>query len=112
MKNFLLTCMLILPLTLVAQIINGEVKNEKNEPLIGAYVFSPDKKLSTVTNEEGRFSLLVNGDLPSSLIATYVGYSPDTLVYEGQFVLVFGLKESAAIQEVVVSGKREGLCNF
>ena len=109
MKNFLLTFMLVLPLTLVAQIINGEVKNEKEEPLIGAYVFTPDKKLSAVTNEEGRFSLFVNGEMPSSLIATYVGYSPDTLDYEGQFVLVFSLKESAAIQEVVVSGKREGV---
>lgn len=58
----------------VAQTITGNVKNEKKEPLIGAYIVAPDVPgIGAITDEKGDFSIKVES-LPIKLKISYLGY--------------------------------------
>ena len=64
--------------------IKGSVKNEKNEPLAGAYVKLKNAAISTITDEKGTFRLsgidLNNAELEIS----FIGYVSQTIAVKGR----------------------------
>lgn len=89
--------------------IEGRVIDDVNgEPLIGAVVFTADKKAGANTDAEGRFRMRYNGQLPVTVICTYIGY--DTLKKEVTSFddpIVFRMKEGGAfeVETIDVVGK-------
>lgn len=73
----LLTAIFAISITVpaFARTVIGTVLDENNEPMIGASVRAPnDKKLGTITDIDGKFSLENVPDDKISLTVTYVGY--------------------------------------
>jgi hypothetical protein len=87
--------------------ITGKVLDAKTrEPLINASVFCENTTAGTITDEMGRFSLLLNPG-GYNLIISYTGYKPQKLqVTESAEKLEILLKrENIRLGEVVVSAK-------
>lgn len=87
-------------------IIKGFVFDENNNELIGANVKWADNAVGTITNEKGEFSLdIISGN--RILIASYVGYSSDSIeISDLREPVQFNLKENVELQEVVVTHHR------
>lgn len=78
----LLTAIFAISITVpaFAQTVTGIVYDENGDPMIGASVRAPnDKKLSTITEIDGTFSLENVPDDKISLTVTYVGYEDKTV---------------------------------
>lgn len=66
----------------LAQTINGVVKDQDHNLLFGATVYNSLNGKSTLTNEEGVFSIAsIKGD--NKLVISYVGYTPKVLNVDG-----------------------------
>ncbi len=93
--------------------IGGIVKDDANgETLIGANIYVKDITTArTITNEYGFFSLsLPKGN--QTIIAQYMGYSPDTIRInvKGNTQIEFRLKESSTIlKDIVILGEQNNL---
>jgi len=84
--------------------ISGYVQDRKSgEPLIGATVYVLGTNYYTFTNNYGYFSLSVP-DKKATVIASFVGYKPDTVVITNNIStqLVFRLISTTTIEKVVV----------
>lgn len=92
-----------------AQFVSGRVANEQGEPLAGANVYWLGSTTGVQTQPNGQFRISTDGISDMRLIASYVGYLPDTFEITGPIFLVFNLKSSQALDEVVVSGQRDGV---
>lgn len=93
----------------IAQSLTGIVYelNDKNEkiPLIGTNVFWNETQIGTTTDANGVFMLRKVKDEPMSLIVSYIGYKPDTvLVPSDQENIEIVLSVNRELQEVVVAG--------
>lgn len=108
--------MSLVGLTASAQKIEGVVTDATtNEPLIGASVYWLGTNVGIATDIEGKYGLhRVKGY--DKLVATYVGYSNDTIeVAQGVTKVDFALKSDTEIEAVVVEGtlgnyvKHEGI---
>lgn len=78
----LLTAIFAISITVpaFARTVTGTVLDENNDPMIGASVRAPnDKKLGTITDMDGKFSLENVPDDKISLTVTYVGYEDKTV---------------------------------
>jgi outer membrane cobalamin receptor len=100
-------------LTINAQTINGIVKAQKSdgevEPLAFASIYWLEGKISLESNEKGEFSFNKKGSGTVSLIATYVGYTKDTLLLKnGEVKAELLLKEQNELNAARVVGKQEG----
>lgn len=73
----------VIAFTVAGQNITGRVTTEEGEALPGAIVHWSGTDLRTGTNVDGDFSLARPAQWPAVLVATFVGYSPDTLVMNG-----------------------------
>lgn len=75
-----------------------------NLPLEGATVSIKGKKVSTITNEDGKFSLAVpNGNV--SIVISFIGYLTQEVIVNGKKDLVIHMKASSSdLNEVVVVG--------
>lgn len=91
------------------QTISGKVTNQRNEPLVGASVYWAGTTQGTSTGPGGNFKLSATGITNKKLVASFVGFVPDTLEITQQTFVEFRLKESTTLGEVVVSGQREGV---
>ena len=81
----------------------GTVVDETGEPLLGATVKVEGGKIATSTNIDGEFSLS-NVKPGSKITVSFIGYTPVTVVWNGQ-PLSIKLAESAnTLDEVVVMG--------
>jgi outer membrane receptor for ferrienterochelin and colicin len=109
MKIYIFIVGLLFPCALLSQSIAGKVTNEKNEPLMGASVFWSDTTIGTTTSPKGSFELVLIETAPRLLIASYIGYKTDTIVIADQTRVVFKLKESQALNEVVIRSQRDGV---
>lgn len=105
----LLTALLLFSLGASAQMISGRVTNEQGEPLVGANVYWLGSNIGVQTKPNGQFQISTEGISDMHLIASYVGHIPDTFEITGPIFLVFNLKSSQALDEVVVSGQRDGV---
>lgn len=83
--------------------VNGLVRDQTGQPLIGAAIWLQGTTVGTVTNVDGSFSLKIP-PAPATLVISYVGYQTQEVpVNSSSMVLV--LKESTALlSEVAVVG--------
>jgi outer membrane receptor for ferrienterochelin and colicin len=109
MKKYIFMIGLLFPYVLFAQSILGKVTNQNNEPLVGASVFWANTTIGTSTDTKGEFKLNRKGFLSKLLVASYVGHASDTLEVTNQTAVVFKLKESKILSEVVVRGQQDGV---
>lgn len=90
--------------------LTGIVADDEGAALIGATVYwlsFPDK--GTLTNQEGAFELFLPEDAAQrTLIASYVGYQPDTIVVRFAGNLFIQLMPGQTLQEVNVNAERSG----
>lgn len=103
---FLFTLMLF-PLSAIAQsgiIITGTITDENQEPLIGVNLVVEKSKSGSITDVNGKFSVLVPSE--SSVISvSYIGYQAYTYIVGNKRDFKIVLKEDAKkISEVVVVG--------
>lgn len=81
----------------------GIVVDETGEPLMGANVKVDGTDKGTVTDLDGHFKL-PNVAVGSSLTVSYVGYSPQTVKWNGQEIVITLQENSNLLSEVVVVG--------
>ncbi|AUI48713.1 TonB-dependent receptor [Bacteroides fragilis] len=84
--------------------ITGQVLDENGEGVPGANVtIKGNNSLGAVTNIEGNFTLMAPEN--STLIASFIGYTPVEIQLKGKKIVVFKLTPDAqALEEVVVVG--------
>ena len=107
MKKFLmaLLCVLLSATTALAQSnVTGTVVDETGEPIIGASVMVKGTKTGTVTDVDGKFSLVnVQG---KTLVVSYIGYdNKEVRAQNGMKVQL--TSNSQALDEVVVTGMQK-----
>ncbi|MDD3036260.1 TonB-dependent receptor [Bacteroides sp.] len=110
MRKFLLTCMLLLGLSInvLAQenvVVTGTVLDTNKEPMIGVNVSIENMPgLGAITDLNGKYSI----KMPpyKKLVFTYIGYDKVEVLVKEQRVVNITMKESSAsvLDEVVVTG--------
>jgi TonB-dependent SusC/RagA subfamily outer membrane receptor len=87
----------------ISIIIHGIVTDEKGQPLKGASVRIKNSGVVALTNENGYYNLpYVN--TTDSVVASYVGYSQQTLAVNSKTEINFALKIAiSALREIVVA---------
>jgi outer membrane receptor protein involved in Fe transport len=83
----------------------------KKEPLFGAKVRLLKGKTGAVTDEEGKFELILPKDLPDTLVISAIGYTSDTLIVDkkDRFIsLSIILYSDQLLPEVIVEHRRSG----
>ncbi|WP_445738013.1 SusC/RagA family TonB-linked outer membrane protein [Mariniflexile sp.] len=84
--------------------ITGTVlTDDTKEPLVGASVVDPITKTGTVTDFDGRFSVVVSKS-STSLEISFIGYQPVTLSLTAKTDYQVFLKPGEALDEVVIVG--------
>ena len=88
----------------LAQTINGVVKEQDNNLLFGATVYNSTNSKSTITNEEGAFSIeSIKGE--NKLVISYVGFTPKVINVDGNSTTLGTIiLENNSLDEVVISG--------
>jgi len=88
----------------LAQTISGVVKDQDDNLLFGATVYSSLNGKSTITNEDGVFSITSTKG-KNKLIISYVGYIPIVVNIDGNTLNIGIIKlENDSLEEVVISG--------
>lgn len=114
MKKYIFILSLIfISSNISAQTVTGIVKLKKSsnefEPLAYASVYWPEKKISVETDSKGRFSINRKKSEQMVLIATYIGFTRDTVVVEkDQTHVEFVLEEHNELNAVKVLGVQNG----
>jgi tonB-linked outer membrane protein, susC/ragA family len=86
-----------------SQKVEGSVKDDAGNPIVGASVIVQGTSVGTTTNIYGNFSL--NAEVGSIIEATFLGYINQSKDFTGTGTLDFILKEdNQALDEVVVIG--------
>lgn len=87
------------------KIVQGQVRTNEGEPLIGATVVVNETGQGTVTDTDGSFSLLIADGTEITLVISYVGYESQQLKVNGNTRIDIVLKEASAdLDEVVIVG--------
>lgn len=87
--------------------LTGKVTDEHKQALVGASVYWAESNIAVITNERGEFSIPHTHE-HTKLVASYIGYSADTLViqaHEHGFVR-FVLKQGVALDVVEIRHKK------
>ena len=98
---------LLLPAAGIAQTITGKVVTANSQPLAGASIVWLNNKKGITANEDGSFSIKKN-TANTKLIASYSGYTKDTIDISNMETVLFVLMPNSNLQEVVVSSEKEG----
>lgn len=101
----LLLLLCLIPLCSIAQniMVKGIVKDNFDEPVIGANVTEKGTTNGMITDLDGNFSLTVQKN--ATLVISYIGYVTQEIAIKGNTNLNITLKEdSKALEEVVVIG--------
>lgn len=107
MKFILLVLtVLTVPLISSSQTIKGIVTNEEALPLYGATVAWLNGKKGTATNDKGEFAIEVPRTMPQSLLVSFVGYKPDTLLISDTARIRVTLFELGSLSDVSVQSRR------
>ena len=88
--------------------ISGTVTDNAKEPLIGANVVLKGTTSGTITDIDGRFTLVINEKLPFTIEVSYVGYeNKDVQITKNESNLDIVLNDiNSILDEVVVSASR------
>ncbi|OZV69347.1 SusC/RagA family TonB-linked outer membrane protein [Winogradskyella aurantia] len=103
--NALLVILIMVPATLMAQTtVTGTVTDKANAmPLPGVNVIIKGTSRGTSTDFDGNFSLEVSQG--ETLVISYLGYTPQEILFSGQATIDVALVEDAAqLDEVVLIG--------
>lgn len=109
MKKYIFLVGLLFPAFAWAQSILGKVTNENGEPLVGASVHWANTTIGKTTGVQGEFELSAKEVAITSLVANFVGYTADTIEITDQTFVIFTLKASQKLDEVVVKAERSGV---
>jgi outer membrane receptor for ferrienterochelin and colicin len=102
--------LLLFPFFANAQTISGSILNEKGEALIGASVYWAGTTIGSVSDVDGDFVINLAEGASNQLVASYVGYQPDTILVESvQDFVAFQLAATQSLGEVTVKGQRDGV---
>lgn len=96
---------LLMPLSMMAQDISvqGSVRDDSGEPIIGATVRQKGSTKGAITDIDGNFSLDVPGN--ATLTVSYVGFTTQDVAVNGRKQIAVVLKDdSQTLGEVVVVG--------
>ena len=106
-KNYFFIAGFLCTLVSIGQTITGHVKSDSGELLIGANIYWMNTTIGAVTDVNGNFSIQPqeNG---SGLVASFVGFKPDTLYWSGQKKINFVLVEET-LETVELTTKKQGL---
>lgn len=109
LKKILLSLLVVMiaSISLLAQsaTVNGTVKDEQGEPLIGANILIQSTTTGVITDFNGNFSLEVPDVQSTVLVFSYTGYEPQEIALEGRTTLAITMLESSELlDEVVVVG--------
>ena len=100
-RSLFLLFLLLIVFKSYSQDITGYVyeinPNGEKTPLIGANIYWKDTQIGTTSNNEGFFKIKSRDEFPKTLIISYIGYKPDTVV----------IKEPSQNIEIVLSINRE-----
>ena len=105
LRSLMLSLIMLLPLSLLAQEIKvqGVVKDQTGEAVIGATVMQKGTSNGTVTDFDGNFSLSVPAE--ATLTISYIGFATQDVAVGGKTELQIVLKDdSQTLSEVVVVG--------
>lgn len=109
MLKYLYLILLLFPIGLFSQSISGIVTNTNNEPLIGATVYWLGSTIGTFAGSNGEFRITTKSLNNEVLIASFVGHTADTLKITNQNFVKFRLNEIKILDEVVITGKHDGI---
>ncbi len=87
-------------------LVSGRVVDETGEPLIGATVSLEDSEsvISTVTDIEGKFRLIVPKDEEGKLVASFIGMNDAAIPLKDNAGDIMLKADDLALNEVVVTG--------
>ena len=88
-------------------VLQGTVKDEDGEPLIGVTVFVRETKTGAMTDYEGKFKVVLPAGKVSNVAFSYVGMKPLTKTYDGKRNYegeVIVMEDNGKLDEVVVTG--------
>ncbi|MEL7119642.1 MAG: SusC/RagA family TonB-linked outer membrane protein, partial [Bacteroidota bacterium] len=89
----------------IDKIVKGKVMDKNGQPLIGATVQTKNTRIGTVTDADGSFSLVVPDEEAAVLVISYIGYTTQEIVINGDRELTIVLAEdSEQLEEIVVVG--------
>lgn len=103
--NALLFCLIMVPATLMAQsTVTGTITDKANAmPLPGVNVIVKGTARGTATDFDGKYTLQVNDG--ETLVISYLGYTTQEIIFNGQSTIDISLVEDAAqLDEVVLIG--------
>lgn len=112
MKHIVLTTFLLVLIQGNAQLqglVNGSDNTNKKEPIFGAKVRLIRSGKGAVTDEEGKFELILPKELPDTMVISAMGFYNDTIVVDknDRFIaLSITLFSEQLLPEVVVAAKR------
>lgn len=90
------------------KMIQGFVKDEKGEAIIGATIKVKDTEIGTATNMDGLYNLTVPSE-NSVLVVSYIGYvSQEVTVGKRQNIIVTLKEDAKSLEEVVVTAYGTG----
>lgn len=104
-RGFVLLIALLLSQQVIAQdrTFSGAVKDENNDPVPGANIVEKGTSNGTVTDNNGRYSIVVQEG--ATLVFSFVGYKSSEIVAGAQAEINVTLEpDVTALQEVVVTG--------
>jgi len=83
--------------------VNGSIKDDKGEPIVGAYVFVQGTTIAANSDANGKFTITVAKG--QTLVCQSLGYTVEKTVVSNSSIINFILKEEAALlNQVVVMG--------
>lgn len=89
---------------LVQQVLSGTITDDKGQPLPGANVVEKGTTNGVTADFDGNFSITLTTESPI-LVISYIGFSTQEIVVDGQTNVTISLQEDAAgLEEVVVIG--------
>ena len=106
LKGLCLTLMCIIPLSINAQniTVTGTVKDAAGNPLVGVAIQVEGETIGTVTDLDGRFTLL-NIPPNSTILVTYVGMQSQRIDLNGRTSLsIILMEDTVLLEEVVIVG--------
>jgi hypothetical protein len=74
------------------QTVTGIVTDDKKTPLSGVTIDVKGQSRSVITDEQGKFSIIVDNPSKAALICSYVGYKTVKIIASSQNSLVISLQ--------------------
>ena len=104
MKIRLLLFFLLFSYVALAQAIQGTVFDEQKKPLPGATVYLDGTTISTLTDADGKYYLVVKEKINSSLVISYLGYNSVFIAnpFENNNQNIYLSLKPEALKEVVI----------